>query len=175
MSLSKTAPNGSKIATYQVLLDVAVALKSLLDDPKTLQKYAYDAYALSEQEEARAAAAKGILAQIDAASEAAQKEQVILEEKTKEYEKQKAAYEATRDSIKAEQQRLAKVDADYGKRALELDGKEKDLLRRESELAKANVKLKDDNDALNLKRAKIIEDEEAIKAKAEQLRSIVGA
>lgn len=71
MGLSNASPKET-VGTYQVLLDIAAALKTLTDDPKALQNAITDAYALTDKEQAKAGMAR---------AETEKYEDLVLEQK----------------------------------------------------------------------------------------------
>lgn len=175
MGLSRNIQNNGEISTFQLLLSIATSLDKLTGDPKALEKAAKESFALSEEEEKKSKEAKAAIATNQALLADQKKQQAELDAAISTLEAKKASIQSSLDSIRKEQDRLAKVDSDLGKRALELDGLKTDLERREKALAEGNQKLADNIVALNKRAESIVSDEKELKAKADKLRSLMDA
>src|SRR5690348_7890965 len=149
MSLSRL-PKSDKgnISTYQLLLDIAQNLSTLIKDPKALSKAAEDAYALDEAYEQKAKDAYADIAKADAAKQEAIKQQEIAANIIAEANKAKADASKLIDSINAERKRLSDRDAEQGAFALKLNNQETDLKDRETKLAFGISDLKKQTDSL---------------------------
>lgn len=173
MGLSKVTNEKSEIGAFQVMLEMATLLEKLQKDPKALEKAAKEAYALSDAEQEKAAAAKALIAQSEAAATEAKKQQIILDAKLAEYTSLQQSTDGLLESIRKEQARIAKVDAELGRQAIDLEAQRADLIRRESALERGNSKLLLDSANLDKRAQRVIEDETALKAKADKLRGLM--
>jgi chromosome segregation ATPase len=175
MGLSRTALNKGDISTFQLLLEIAEGLSVLSSDPKALANAAKEAYALSDAEEAKATAAKSLIAQSDAAVAEAKKQQSIADEMTAEATKAKSSVDSLMDSIRKEQARLATVDAEQGKKFLEISEAKADLERRERELDAGIKKLAAERENLEKRAVQVVADEQALKEKVKQTTGLWNA
>ena len=103
------------VTTNQVLLTIAQGLKSLMDDPKALEKAAKEAYALPEAEEKKAAQAKEIIAKMEGLIAEQKRRQDDLDAQESELDDRERKLKETVDSINGREIALEK-------RSRELDG-----------------------------------------------------
>lgn len=176
MSLSRLPKNDKgSISTYQLLLDVAIALKTLIENPEALNKAAEDAYKLDALYEQKAKDAYADITKSEEAKQIAIKEQNIAKSMLLDANKAKAEANSLIESINKERNRLSCVATEQGALALRLSNQEADLKDRENKLLAANDDLTKRQTALLAKQKELSDYDASLKEKAAQLRSIVGA
>lgn len=175
MSLSKLPKSDrGELSTFQLLLDIAISLQSLVSDPKALEKAATTAFALSEENEKKAQTVYADIDRADMATKEAIKQQSIASELIRESKQAKMDASAHMDMLRKEQNRFATKEAEQGAYALKLSNQEADLKDRESKLTHSWSELNKQLAALADNQRKLNEDKSQLRAKAEKLRSIVG-
>lgn len=176
MSLTRLPKiNKGEITTYQLLLEIAQGLSTLISDPKALSKAANDAYELDLEAKQKAKEAYADITKANLAKEEAVKQQELAAKIIADANKAKVDANALVESINKERKRLSDRDVEQGALALKLSHQEIDLKDRETKLLAAQNNLQKQLDALAVKQREFNESNAALKEKAEKLRSIVGA
>lgn len=166
MALSNTPKD--TITTVQVLLDIAEALKKVVSGD--LGQLAKDAYALPQQEEARAVSARADIAANQAVLAEIKKKEADLEKLQLSLDEKKAEIGLALRSIEQGNRQLDMREKSLNESGDQQKEEARRLAQAQAEIASASKKLTADQSALEIKQQEIDSREAILKEKAAQLQ-----
>lgn len=164
MAISNTPRDA--ISTYQVLLEIAQALKTLTADPDALAKAATDAYTLPEAEKAKAEKAKEVISTMESLVAEQKRRQQDIGDSLNELDAKKAENDNKLRMILEGNKKLEALRKELDEITIEQNSSAKSLASRERDLLEGIDRLKVNNADLEARRQMVNDYEAALKDKA---------
>lgn len=165
--------NNKSISTYQLLLEIASALKEL-GDGKNLAKLIKDAYALPEKEQAKAEEARAAISANQKAIDDNAALLLTIDSKQAKLDDDIAKKNDLLRAIKLESAELDKKKKDLAASADALSAEKQAIQIRETALEAGIAKLEKDRISLEKDQEAFANEQAALKTTAEQIKKLVG-
>lgn len=158
------------VTAIQVLLEIAESVRILTDDPKSLEKLIVMAYALPEQEQAKAETARQSIETYQNLVAEQKNNLAALERKASELASEKSSIDTQTEALSKKQTMLESAKNDLETSTLELRSGQKELETERFKLEAEKQKNIEFRNTLDARDKQISAYELSLRTKADQLR-----